>query len=54
MKNPNLRILISVTLFSLISGIIVTILGIMLGWKTSTQFSDGFSGPVPSSSQSVL
>jgi hypothetical protein len=42
MKNPILRILISAILFSLISGIVVSIIGIMLGWKTSTQFSDGF------------
>jgi hypothetical protein len=28
--------------FSLISGIVVSIIGLMLGWKTSTQFSDGF------------
>ena len=42
MKNPILRILISAILFSLISGIIVAIIGLMLGWKTSTQFSDGF------------
>jgi hypothetical protein len=42
MKNPILRILISAILFSLISGIVVAIIGLMLGWKTSTQFSDGF------------
>ncbi len=42
MKNPILRILISAILFSLISGIVVSILGLMLGWKTSTQFSNGF------------
>ena len=42
MKNPILRILISAILFSLISGIVVSITGLMLGWKTSTQFSDGF------------
>ena len=42
MKNPILRILISAILFSLISGIVVSIIGLMLGWKTSTQFSDGF------------
>jgi hypothetical protein len=40
--------------FSLISGIVVSIIGLMLGWDTSTQFSDDFFGPVPSSSQSVL
>ena len=42
MKNTILRILISAFLFSLISGIVVSIIGLMLGWKTSTQFSDGF------------
>jgi len=42
MKNRILRILISALLFSLISGIVVTITGLLLGWKTSTQFSDGF------------
>ena len=42
MKNTILRILISAILFSLISGIVVSIIGLLLGWKTSTQFSDGF------------
>jgi hypothetical protein len=42
MKNTTLRILISAILFSLISGIVVSIIGLMLGWKTSIQFSDGF------------
>ena len=42
MKNPILRILISASLFSLMSGIVVSIIGLMAGWKTSTQFSDGF------------
>ena len=42
MKNTSLRILISAILFSLMSGIVVSIIGLMLGWKTSTQFSDGF------------
>lgn len=42
MKNIVLRILISALLFSLISGIVVSIIGLMLGWNTSTQFSDGF------------
>jgi hypothetical protein len=41
MKNPILRILICAILFSLIAGIVVSIIGLMLGWKTSTQFSDG-------------
>ncbi len=42
MKNTIVRILIGAILFSLISGIVVSIIGFMLGWKTSTQFSDGF------------
>ena len=42
MKNTILRILISAILFSLISGIVVSIIGLMLGWNTSTQFSNGF------------
>ena len=42
MKNTILRILIGAILFSLISGIVVSIIGLMHGWKTSTQFSDGF------------
>ena len=41
MKNPVLRILIGAVLLSLISGIVVSIIGLRLGWKTS-QFSDGF------------
>jgi hypothetical protein len=42
MKNPILRVLISAILFSLIAGIVVSIIGLMLGWKTYIQFSDGF------------
>jgi hypothetical protein len=42
MKNPILRLLIGAIFFSLISGIAVAIIGLILGWKTSTQFSDGF------------
>jgi hypothetical protein len=42
MKNMILRILISAILFSLVSGIVASIIGLMLRWKTSTQFSDGF------------
>jgi hypothetical protein len=42
MKNTILRILISAILFSLITGIVVSIIGLVRGWKTSTQFSDGF------------
>jgi hypothetical protein len=41
-KNPILRILISAILFSLIASIVVAIIGLMLGWKTSIQFSNGF------------
>jgi hypothetical protein len=42
MKNSILRILISAVIFSLISGIVVVIVGLTRDWKTSTQFSDGF------------
>jgi hypothetical protein len=42
MKNTILRVLIGAMLFALIAGIVVTILGLMLGWKTSIQFSNGF------------
>ena len=42
MKNTIPRILISASLLSLIAGIVVTIIGLVLGWKTSIQFSDGF------------
>jgi hypothetical protein len=42
MKNTILRILISTILFSFISGVVVSIIGLILGWKTFTQFSDGF------------
>ncbi len=42
MKNTILRILIGAILFSLISGMIVSIFGLILGWNTSLQFSNGF------------
>jgi hypothetical protein len=42
MKNTILRILISASLLSLMAGIVVLIIGLTLGWKTSIQFSDGF------------
>jgi hypothetical protein len=42
MKNTVRHILIGATLFSLISGIVISIAGLLLKWKTSTQFSDGF------------
>ena len=42
MKNPILRILISAIIFALLAGIVVTIFGLVRGWKTYTQFSDGF------------
>jgi hypothetical protein len=42
MKSTILRILIGAILISLISGLVVLIIGLMHGWKTSTQFSDGF------------
>jgi hypothetical protein len=40
MKTTILRIMIGIILFSFVSGIIVSIIGLMHGWKTSTQFSD--------------
>ena len=42
MKNRILRILISAILLSFVFGVIVAITGLLLGWKTATQFSDGF------------
>jgi hypothetical protein len=42
MKNPILRTLISAFLFTLISGIVVLVIGYMLRWKNPPQFSDGF------------
>lgn len=42
MKKTILRILISASLFSLLSGIVVSVIGLMRGWKTFIQFSDGF------------
>ena len=41
MRNTILRILIRAILLALISGIVVSIIGLMQGWKTY-QFSDGF------------
>ena len=42
MRNTILRILIGAMLFLLIAGIAVSIIGLELGWKTCTQFSNGF------------
>jgi hypothetical protein len=42
MKKMILRILVSAILLSTISGIVVSIIGLTRGWKTSTQFSDAF------------
>ena len=42
MKNTIRRNLIGAILFSLMAGIVVLIIGLTLGWKTSRQFSDGF------------
>jgi len=41
-KKTALHILIGAILFSLLSGIVVSIIGLILGWKTSLQFSNGF------------
>jgi hypothetical protein len=42
MKNPILRILVFIILFSIISGMVVLIIGYLQEWKTPIQFSDGF------------
>jgi len=42
MKNTVLRILIGASLFALIAGIVVLIIGLAFGWNTSIQFSNGF------------
>jgi hypothetical protein len=42
MKNSILRILVSAFLLTLISGIVVVTIGLTRGWRTPTQFSDGF------------
>jgi len=42
MKNTIPRILIGAILFSLVAASVVAIIGLLLGWKTSAQFSDGF------------
>jgi len=42
MKIRILHFLIGAILFSLTSGVVVSIFGFMRGWETSTQFSDGF------------
>ena len=41
MKNAILRILIGAILLPLICSIVVSIIGLMRGWITSTHFSDG-------------
>lgn len=42
MRNTLLRVVIRPLLFSLVAGIIVSIIGLMLEWKTPIQFSNGF------------
>jgi predicted phage tail protein len=42
MKNPLLTILLRAILVALAAGFFMAIFGLILGWKTSTQFSDGF------------
>ena len=42
MKNTILRTLVSAFIFSIICGIVVSIVGVLVKWKTPTQFSDGF------------
>ena len=41
MKNTILHVLIGIILLSFISSIVVAIIGLVNGWETSTQFSDG-------------
>jgi hypothetical protein len=42
MKSTILRILIGIILLSLLCGVVVSIVGLLLGWNTSAQFGDGF------------
>ena len=42
MKHPILRILVFVILFSLVSGLVVSVIGYVRQWNTSTQYSNGF------------
>jgi hypothetical protein len=42
MQNPNKRILIKAIVLALASAIVVSIAGLLLGWRTYVQFSDGF------------
>jgi hypothetical protein len=44
MKKTILRILITAILLSMISGIVVMIIGLILKWNSSTQFSNGLFG----------
>jgi hypothetical protein len=41
MKHTIVRILVGVVLCSLVSSIVLSAIGLMLGWTTSTQFSNG-------------
>ena len=42
MKSTILRILIGAVVSSLVSAIVVLIIGLLRAWQTSTQFGDGF------------
>jgi hypothetical protein len=42
MRKTVLRILVGGILLSLLSGIVVSIIGLVYGWTTSAQFGDGF------------
>ena len=42
MKNPIVRYMLRASLVVLAAGIIVTIFGLVLHWKSARQFSDGF------------
>ncbi len=42
MENPIRRMLLRAVLLGLASGVVITIAGLVLGWKTYAQFSDGY------------
>lgn len=42
MRNPILRVVMSTIFLAFSAGVVVSIIGLTLGWKTSTQFSNGF------------
>ena len=42
MKNPIVLVVVSAVALAVVSGIVVAVIGLWLGWKTPVQFSDGF------------